>query len=399
MSALILGDVHIGKGINIGKAGVGSALNSRVSDQLEILNWTLDQSEELGIDNIIITGDIFEDPKPHPQIITLFISWLKKCQSMKVNIHIIAGNHDILRVGNVYLSPLDIITECDMEFIHVYKNIDTIIINNCAYTFMPFRDRKSFNCESNTEALKLLADSLQYELASIPLTYKKIVVGHLAIEGSIPVGDEIDDMTNELFCPTSMFNGYDCVWMGHVHKFQIMQKATDVNPYVAHIGSMDISNFSESDQGKKISVINPLNDNLFEYIKIPTRNLKKISIVVPDDIEDQTQYILSKIDEVSGLDKSMVSIDIELSDCKNKVNKHDIEKHLTSKGVYNVSAFSESKKINLVKKEGANSINNKLDTISAMKKYSELFIDPTKQNDFISLSLEIYSIYKLESNS
>src|SRR5574338_372899 len=95
--ALILGDVHLGKGISIGKTGVGANLNSRVADQLNILDWTLDQAVERHVDDIIINGDVLEDTNTHPSLITMFISWLKKCQAVNVNGPRILGILDILR--------------------------------------------------------------------------------------------------------------------------------------------------------------------------------------------------------------------------------------------------------------------------------------------------------------
>jgi hypothetical protein len=55
--AIILGDVHLGKSMAIGKVGLGSALNSRIADQLNLLDWTLDQAIEHNADHIIITGN------------------------------------------------------------------------------------------------------------------------------------------------------------------------------------------------------------------------------------------------------------------------------------------------------------------------------------------------------
>ena len=188
-NAIILGDVHLGKGINIGKSGIGAALNSRIVDQLNLLDWTLDRAVEYHADSIIITGDVFEDPKPAPSLITYFIAWLKKCQVYGVHVHIIRGNHDVFRSGFIYNSPLDIISEVELENVDIYKDIDTIMIDTTAFTFVPFRDRKSFSVASNAEAISLVRDSLVYELAAIPATYHKVLIGHLAIEGSIPVGD------------------------------------------------------------------------------------------------------------------------------------------------------------------------------------------------------------------
>jgi len=397
MSVLILGDVHIGKNINLGKMSAGASLNSRISDQLCLLDWTLDKALDSEINDIIITGDIFEDPKPHPQIITLFISWLKKCQANNVKVHIVAGNHDILRTGNFYISALDIISECEMDNIFIYKDIDTVIIDNAAYTFMPFRDRKSFNSESNSEALSILHETLKYEWASIPLTYKKIIVGHLAIEGSLFIGDEVDDISNELFCPVSMFENFDYVWMGHVHKFQVLSKKTDAC-YVAHIGSMDISNFGESEQTKKIAIVSPNSTTPFEYIDIPNRGMKKISILIPDDAEDATKYCLDEIEKVKNLNKNIVKVDINLP-ANSKVNKKEIEKLLEKKGVYSISSFSESKKISMVKKEGSEALNNKINITSGIKHWAETQLLEEDRADYIELANEINTLYESEIKS
>lgn len=393
-SVIILGDPHIGKGVNLGRVGIGANLNSRIVDQIALLDWTLDQAIDLHSDHIIITGDVFEDPKPHPSLIALFISWLKKCNINNVKVHIIAGNHDILRNGYVYTSPLDIIQEIDHEGIYIYKDIDTIIIDHMAFTMIPFRDRKSFSVASASEALQMLRDSLVYELASIPSTYTKIIVGHLAIEGSIPIGDEIDDLTNELFCPINMFSGYDYVWMGHVHKPQVMNKS---KPHVAHVGSMDISNFAETDHKKSIIVVN-CDNNFWEYKYLPTRSLKKVTITVPKDIEDSTEYVLDELKKIETFDKSIVKIDIALASADLKpINKSNIEKYLTSQGVFNIAGISESKKISLIKKESNTTFDTKMDITSAIKTYASTYVDENIRSSFLETALEIYNHYKNEN--
>lgn len=395
--AIILGDVHLGKGTNIGKVGVGSSLNSRVADQLNLLDWTLDQAHERGVDDIIITGDIFEDPKPHPSLITMFIGWLKKCQAYHVHVHIILGNHDMLRSGMVFTSSLDIISEVDLDNVSVYKDINTVLIGSTAFTLVPFRDRKSFGTNSNAEAIDLLRDMLVYELASAPVTYKKIVVGHLAIEGSIPIGDEIDDMTNELFCPLTMFKGYDYVWMGHVHKPQIMKKS---KPYIAHVGSMDISNFGETDHLKHIIIVDcHSTENHFEMVELPTRPLNKLTISIPKDTEDTTAYVIEQIKkEKIDFSRAIVKVEVSLSVPELKsVNKSSIEKYLTEQGAFNVTGISESKKVALVKRDVNNTIDTKMDVASAIKTYAQTYVDVPMRDAFTELAMDIYNTYKAEA--
>ncbi len=402
--AIILGDVHLGKGLNIGKTGLGSNLNSRIADQINLLDWTLDKAVEHHADDIIITGDVFEDPKPTPHLITIFIAWLKKCQAYDVRVHIIMGNHDLLRSGNVLTSPLDIISEVELDNISVYKNIDTIMIGSTAFTFMPFRDRKSFGTSSGAEAVGILRDSLIYELAGIPATYKKILIGHLAIEGSIPIGDEIDDLTNELFCPLDMFQGYDYVWMGHVHKPQKMKKAA---PYIAHIGSMDISNFGETDHKKHIVIIDCFrdgfdhpapNDGVWGICDLPTRPLKKVSITVPKDTEDSTKYVLEELNKIGSWERSIVKVEVSLAAPELKsVNKSSVDAFLHSQGAFNVTSVTESKKVALIKKDSNNTIDTKMDVSSAIKTYAQTYVDESMRPAFIELAMEIYTVYKAEA--
>jgi exonuclease SbcD len=391
-NCILLGDPHLGKSLAMGKAGVGSNLNSRVSDQLDLFNWTLDQAKERQSNSIIITGDVFEDPKPHPALIALFMSWLKECGMYGIDVHIIIGNHDILRSGFIYTSPLDIINEADLPNVNVYKDTATITIENTSFTLLPFRDRKSFNTTSNADAVEILKNSLVYELNSIPLTHQKVVIGHFALEGSIPIGDEIDDIANELFCPIDMFNGYDYVWMGHVHKPQILNQS---NPHVAHIGSMDVSNFGETNHKKHIIVLDCDEKHNWTTETLPTRSLKKIAIQIPPDTEDSTEYVMDELRKLKSFDKSIVKVDISLGSPELKsVNKSTIEKYLFSQGVFNITGVSESKKILLVKKDAAITLDTKMDVAATIKIYAEACIEKDKQAEFLELATEIHNQFK-----
>lgn len=395
-TVLILGDVHLGKSTSIGKTGIGAALNSRIVDQLNLLDWVLEYAVDHGVRRIVITGDVFEDPKPLPSLITLFIAWINKCGAYEVNIDIIMGNHDMLRNGTYYSSPLDIITECSLPNCTVYKDINTVYIDRVAFTYLPFRDRKSFSCEVNADALALLDNMLMYEVLSIPIPFTKVLIGHLALEGSIAVGDEIDDLTNELFCPTSMFKDYDYVWMGHVHKPQVMCK----QPHIAHVGSMDISNFGETDHKKHV-VLFETEDSTFTTVDLPTRNLSRIVITIPKDTVDTTQYVLDEIKSKKiTLDKSIVRLEICLSTPELKsINRSEVEKFLYKEGAYNIAGFSESKKIALIKKDNgsANNIDTTMDVPTSIKMWAKQKwpddVDESKRLKFIEAALIIYKDY------
>ena len=385
---LILGDVHAGRSLALGRPGIGSALNSRIVDQFNILEWALDRAIEHMAENIIITGDIFQDSKPHPTIITLFVSWLKKCTDNNINVHITAGNHDLLRSGQFHMSALDIISAADIEGVYVYKHISTLHTQGASFTLMPFRDRRSFNTDSNIQALQHIKDALPYELAGIDAYNAKVVVGHFAIEGSIPVGDELDDLANELFCPVEMFKGYDFTWMGHVHKPQILSKS----PYVSHIGSMDLSDFGETDHTKVIVIFDPSKSEPYKYIDIPTRPLKKISVSVPIGNINTTEFVLKELKtKHNDLQKSIVNLNITLgSPDLLSVDRAQIENCLTNLGTFHIARISEEKKVAAIKKNSVvDSIDSTVNELTAIKMYANANVDTNVKDDFISLANSI----------
>lgn len=384
---LIIGDPHIGRSTaSMGKPGIGNALNSRLVDQSNILEWILLQAIELAVNNIIITGDVFHEPKPHPTVVCLLISWLKRCTDADINVHIIAGNHDVFRSGQYHISALDIISAADIDNIYIYKDMSTIHTIGASFTLLPFRDRRSFNTDSNTAALKIINNRMPYELAGIERSHAKVVIGHFAMEGSIPVGDEIDDMGNELFCPVSMFNGYDYVWMGHIHKPQIMSK----NPFVAHIGSMDLSDFGEASHKKYIVIFDPDSSEHYKYIEIPTRAINQISVSVPENIENPTEYVINEINKTNNLNKSIVKLNISLDNSeKIYINRSLIEQSLIDKGVFHITRINEERKVNLIKKNITETIDNTVNESTAIKMFAEANIDESIRNDFISLANNI----------
>lgn len=386
---LILGDAHLGGSLNHGKQSVGSAINSRILDQLKLLDWTYEQAVNNNVSHIILTGDVFDEPKPHYNLVALFLDWLQKCTEYDISVHIIAGNHDILRSGQFTTSVLDVVTSADIPKTYVYKKINTLHLENVGITFFPFRDRRSFNTNSNSEAIELLQKQLQFEVNAISKNSMKILVGHLAVEGSIPVGYELDELANELFCPIDMFVEYDAVWMGHVHKFQILSRS----PYVAHIGSMDISDFGEAEHSKYIVIVEPSSKDKFRYVKIPTRSLKHLTIQIPQNEFNINKFIEEEIKNVD-LNNSIVKLTISLPSNANCVlDRKNIENAFYAAGAFHVARISEERKFTSLKKQINEKIDNSINEIAAIKMYSTLVEENIREN-FVSLASEMIQEYK-----
>ena len=391
---LVVGDLHLGRSINIGKPGIGSALNSRIIDQLHLLDWVLEQAKQKCAKTIIFTGDICQETKPDYILVEMFIEFLKRCEQFNLYVHIIAGNHDIKRTGSYYKSFLDLITVVKMPHVYVHKYANTIILNDVGFSMFPFRDRKSLNAKTDVEAFDKIRSILEYEQEEIPIGMDKILVGHLALKGSIFVGDEFDNEANELMCPLDLFSGYDYVWMGHVHRPQVRQK----KPYIAHIGSLDISDFGETDHTKIVVLYDTDNPDKFTNIVVPTRPLKKLVIDVPENF-DSTNYVVSNIIALSkkeSIKNAIVKVEIKLLDeFATNVDRKEIEKTIYNLGAYHICNISESKNVSAIKIDTKLNIDNKIDAKAGIKIWveSEDFDSEEEKSNVIDLANKFVEDY------
>jgi DNA repair exonuclease SbcCD nuclease subunit len=387
-NVLIVGDPHLGAGLSIGRPGIGSILNSRIIDQLNILEWVLQQAIENYAGNIIITGDLFEEAKPHISLISLFISWLKQCSDHNINVHLIMGNHDLIRSGQYNTSVLDLISAAELEGIYTYKDITSLELDRVSFTFIPFRDRRAYNTNSNIEALKQIGTKLRYENLNLNSQNIKIAIGHLSIVGSIPGSQEIEDMRNELYIPLEMLEDYDYSFFGHVHRQQVFSK----QPYIAHLGSMDISNFGEADQKKVIALIDPTQTPAFKYITIPSRPLKSLSVSVPSNTTDTTGFVIQELQtQKPNLARAIVKLNINLesTDLMN-VDCVAVEKCLTDLGAYHTPRIDQTRQISQIKKSSlSENLDNTITELAAIKMYAASHIEKNFEEDFISLAHSI----------
>lgn len=392
---IILGDPHLGKGLNIGKPGIGSELNSRVQDQLDLLQFTLDTAKKRGADNIIITGDVFEDARPHPALIKYFISWLKTCEKDRVNVHIIVGNHDIIRSGAYTVSALDIIPALELPYANVYKDVETVQFDGVGYTFVPYRDRRMYDMDNNKDAMELFNNEFKNEFNKIK--GHKVLVGHETLQGAIWVGDEIDDSRNEFFCPVSMFHDWDYVWMGHVHKPQVICHTA---PRVAHIGSMDRSAFakSEMDHDKILIFFDSEKDGQpFEEIILPTRPLRELNVSVPKD-KETTEFITNSAffaNKEKSFKDAIVRINVILEGQEpENADRNKVRSFIYNKlEAFHICNFSEAR--NILAATSAQDVklfDNTMDASTVIRTYAEsdyLHIDSEEERSaFIELAME-----------
>lgn len=368
MSCLILGDLHIGKGINIGKPAQLGKLNSRIQDQIDLLEWALQYTVNYNLQNIILTGDVYQEPRPHPTVIAIFLKWLKKCEHNNINVHIVMGNHDIIRNGGLTTSALDLVEAAELKAI-VYRDVTNVEFDNFSLLMVPFFDKRMLESK-DMPPIDILKNKIQSKISKS--NNIKFVVGHLAIEGSLEIGDEITDSLNELYVPIDIFNEFDYIWMGHIHKPQVLNFK---NPYIAHIGSLDRSDFSKSEiEFDKIAIVIDSNCE-FKQIKIPTRTLSHIKIEVPKD-KDSTEFVINNLcleNKKKSLNNSIIRLEIILGGIdQENIDREKIEDYLYNHiGIHHICNISESRALFEIEINPEDSFDSAMEIGHSINKWAE----------------------------
>ena len=399
MKCLILGDVHLGKGSAIGRSAELGQLNSRIQDQVDLLDWAYDQCIKTKTKLISITGDVYQDFRPHPAVIGIFMRWLKKCERSGIEVHIVMGNHDILRSGQYVVSALDLVSELEMDCATVHKNFNRLELEDFTIVFVPFRDKRMYDSKTKDEAIAALTAELAKAIEE-PSSKIKVAIGHLAFEGSIPIGDEISDTLNELYVPPEMFEWFDFVWMGHIHHPQVIQHH---NPYAAHIGSLDRSDFSKSEvDNDKIAILldSESKDKFFE-ISLPTRSLRPVKIDVPIG-KDSTEFVINELCLMSKrlpFKGSIARIEIQLNgDELENVDREKIESYLKNNlEVHHICGLTETRCISVIQIDPEDAFDNTMEISQSINKWADtrqIFDSDTDREEFKAAAHEIRAEYE-----
>lgn len=261
MKILHLSDLHIGKKVN----GY-----SMIDDQKYILNQILEKIDLIKPEVVFIAGDVYDKSIPPIEAVELFDEFLTQLVKRKIKVFMIYGNHDsaervsfadkILKNNDVYISPV-----FDGTVKKVTLNEDCGIINIYLLPFLkPIIVKKFFEdkeINNYNDAVKVVIDSLDIDKSQI-----NIILAHQYLTGSQVCESEelaIGGLDN---IDVALFDDFDYVALGHLHKAQKVQRET-----VRYSGTPLKYSISEKKHKKSITIIdvNSKND-----LKITLEDLK-----------------------------------------------------------------------------------------------------------------------------
>jgi len=215
----------------------------------DFFEWLLKTIQEEGIDILLVSGDIFDTYNPSNEALKLYYDFLNRCKELLKKVIIIGGNHD--SVKNL-IAPKEIL-----------KILDIVVVSGAEDDFCEVVEFDDFNIVAISYLRDgILSKNSLKELYSSKLnkTKKNIAMGHLTISGS-KFGESEREIGGLETISNTIFEGYDYVALGHIHK---PQKITE---NIVYSGSPLSLNFNEN--YKKQIVILESDTMEYKFLEVP----------------------------------------------------------------------------------------------------------------------------------
>lgn len=245
MRFMHLADLHIGKKVHE---------FSMLEDQKYILEEILRIVDEQKPDAVLIAGDNYDKSIPPTEAVGLFDDFLVKLANREVKTLVISGNHDsaqrlafgsrLMKSKGLHISP---VYDGKIEKIALQDEYGDVNIYMLPFV-KPANVRQYFPdeaIENYTEAIKCVLDDLHIDGSS-----RNVLMAHQFVTGSQRSDSEeinVGGLDNVDF---QVFEGFDYVALGHIHKPQSVGKKT-----IRYSGTPLKYSFSEVDHQKSVTML------------------------------------------------------------------------------------------------------------------------------------------------
>ena len=267
MKIMHLSDLHLGKRLN------GFSL---MEDQAYILQQILGIIDGHRPDVVIVAGDVYDKTVPSAEAVALLDDFLCALSERQLQVLIISGNHDsperiafggrLMAGSGIHLSP-------------TYNGkVEPVILKDAhgkvAFWLLPFvkpvHVRHAF---PEAEGIECYTDAMRVAVAHMDIDHdmRNVLVTHQFVTGAETCDSEELSVGGTDNVDGSVFDGFDYVALGHIHKPQKIGRET-----MRYCGTPLKYSFSEAAHQKSVPVIElgPKGTVTLDYVPLtPLRDL------------------------------------------------------------------------------------------------------------------------------
>ncbi|MCK4650679.1 exonuclease SbcCD subunit D [Candidatus Babeliales bacterium] len=308
-----ISDIHLGIE-NYGKVDPKTGIHSRLLDFKSSLEQCIDLAIEKKIDFFLFCGDAYKTAYPTPTQQKILIQLFLKLKEARIPVINVVGNHDHpLSFGKInsievfnYLLPKEFYVFCRPEILNLDTKSGPIQIVGIPW---PTRNNiittQGFHLKSSDEITKYLSEAVGNIIKNfakkLDPKIPAILTGHLTVGTGIFSGSEKCAVfgNDPVLLPSQLsLKEFDYVALGHLHRHQNLNK--NGSPPIVYSGSIERIDFGERKEEKGFCYVK-INDKTekekkcsFEFIKLKTRPMIQIDVVLEDG-KDQTEQVLLEV--------------------------------------------------------------------------------------------------------
>jgi exonuclease SbcD len=253
MKFLHLADLHIGKRV---------CEHSMLGDQVHILGEVLKVVDAEKPDAVLIAGDVYDKPVPGAEAVAVLDDFLVKLSRTGVKVFVVSGNHDsaeriafgarLMQGTGVYMSPVYSGAFEPVTLQDVSGEVDVWMLP----FVRPAMVRACLESDEERDAVKDYTSAVKAALAQMKFTEgrRNVLVAHQFVTGAETSDSEecVGGLEN---VDASVFEKFDYVALGHIHKPQNVLKDGDGTVRARYSGTPLKYSLSEAAHKKSVTVV------------------------------------------------------------------------------------------------------------------------------------------------
>ena len=245
MKILHTSDLHL---------GIRVYERSLLEDQQAVLAQLVHIAQHEQTDVFLIAGDVFDRSVASEEAVRLFDNFLVSLMEAGQKVIVISGNHDsaeriafgnrIMQSGGIYLSP---VYDGQIKPVLLEDAYGTVAFHPIPFlkpaSVRPFTD-KEIGDDYNL-AFQHVVESCRFRPEC-----RNVAIAHQFITNAEPAGSERRMVGGLDNVDSSLFNAFDYVALGHLHRAQHCNL-----PHIRYSGTPMPFSFAESNDEKSVSII------------------------------------------------------------------------------------------------------------------------------------------------
>ena len=264
-----IADLHIGKRVHD---------FSMLEDQRYILDQMLGIFVEQEVDGVLIAGDVYDKTVPSAEAVQLFDEFITRLAKEKIPVYMISGNHDSaerLSFGAKLFENSDIfisqVYNGEMKRIELEDQYGPVSVY-----LLPFLKPATVRHALQREDINTYEEGVVAALqeCEIDRLQRNILVAHQFVTGANRSDSEETSVGGLDNVSAEVFEGFDYVALGHIHRPQKMGRET-----LRYSGTPLKYSFSEADHKKLVTIVELLEKGNVEISMVPLvpmRDMRKM---------------------------------------------------------------------------------------------------------------------------